>query len=183
MKQLLNVSRVTFLILSIAGIAGVRIAHAADTLDKDARAALNALYESQPAAKALGEKAKAVLVFPSIDKAALLVGGQSGKGVLFSNGNVAGHYRADGVIGGLEVGVQSFSYAMFFMSDIALKDLHTLRGFEIGADPNIVLVDGGAGKEYSTTTVRPDVYSYVYNQKGVMGGIALQGLKITQLEH
>jgi lipid-binding SYLF domain-containing protein len=32
----------------------------------------------------------------------------------------------------------------------------------------------------STTTLAADVYSYVFNQKGLMGGIALQGLKISQ---
>jgi lipid-binding SYLF domain-containing protein len=62
------------------------------------------------------------------------------------------------------------------------KALRTQKGWEIGADPNIVVVDAGAAKDLSTSTVRADVYSYIFNQKGLMGGVALQGSKITQVE-
>jgi lipid-binding SYLF domain-containing protein len=71
---------------------------------------------------------------------------------------------------------------MFFMSDAALENMRTAKGFEIGADPNIVIVDAGAAKEISTSTVQADVYGYVFNQKGLMGGVAVQGLKISKTE-
>jgi lipid-binding SYLF domain-containing protein len=179
MKQLLKVH--TFILIFLTSIG---IAHAApeNALDQDARAALNALYESSPAAKALGEKAKGILVFPDIRKAAFIIGAQSGQGAMFANGKITGHYRADGVLAGLEAGAQSFAYVMFFMSDKALQNLRSTRGFEIGADPNIVIVDAGAAKEISTSTTQADVYGYVFNQKGLMGGIALQGLKITKVQ-
>jgi lipid-binding SYLF domain-containing protein len=180
MQQLLKRHTVVLVLLASLGVAPVALAQ---PLDKDAAAALNALYSASPGAKALGEKAKGILVFPDIKKAAILVGGQTGRGVMFANGKVVGHYRADGVLAGLELGAQSFAYAMFFMSDRALQNLHDSKGFEIGADPNIVLVDGGAAKEISTTTAQADVYGYVFGQKGIMGGIAVQGLKITQLDH
>ncbi len=179
MKQLLKVH--TFILIFLTGIG---IAHAAPekALDQDARAALNALYESSPAARALGEKAKGILVFPDIRKAAFILGAQSGHGVMFANGKVTGHYRADGVLAGLEAGAQSFAYVMFFMSDKALQNLRSTKGFEIGTDPNIVIVDAGAAKEISTSTTQADVYGYVFNQKGLMGGIALKGLKITKVQ-
>jgi lipid-binding SYLF domain-containing protein len=138
------------------------------------------LYASAPAAKALGAQAKGILVFPYIHKAALVVGAQSGDGVMFRNGRIVGHYRVDGLLAGFEAGAQSYGYAMFFMTDAALQRMQTAKGFEIGTDPNIVIVDAGAAKDVSTSTVRADVYSYVFNQKGLMGGIALQGLKITK---
>jgi lipid-binding SYLF domain-containing protein len=177
MKQLLNVVLVLLAGLGIAGVA------AAQSLDKDASAALNTLYKSTPAAKALGAKAKAVLVFPDIKKAAVLIGGQTGQGAMFVDGKVVGHYRADGVLAGLELGAQSFAYVMFFMSDKALQNLHASKGFELGTDPNIVIVDAGAAKNISTTTAQADVYSYIFGQKGIMGGISVEGLKITRLDH
>ncbi len=177
MKQLLKT--ILFLLASL-GIAG---AAAAQSLDKDAAAALDALYKTSPAAKALGEKAKGILVFPDIKKAAVLVGAQTGKGAMFADGKAVGHYRADGVLVGLEAGAQTFAYAMFFMSDKALQSLHDSKGFELGTDPNIVLVDAGAAKNISTATTQADVYGYVFGQKGIMGGIAVQGLKITQLDN
>ena len=179
MKQLLKMQTLILILLAGLGIARVALAQ---PLDQDATATLNALYKSSPAAKALGEKAKGILVFPDIRKAAILVGGQSGKGVMFSGGKAVGHYRADGVLVGLEAGAQSFAYVLFFMSDKALQNLHDQKGFEFGTDPNIVVVDAGAAKNISTTTTQADVYSYVFGQKGLMGGIAVQGLKITQLD-
>src|SRR5262249_35182894 len=165
-------------------LASMGFAHAAPVqpLDQDARAALNALYASSPAAKALGDKAKGVLVFPHVHKAAIVLGGQSGEGAMFANGEIVGHYSVSGPLVGPEVGAQTFAYAMFFMSDSALQDLRSSNGFEIGADPNVVVVDSGAAKEISTTTTRADVYAYVFNQKGLMGGVALQGLTIVSLD-
>lgn len=179
MKQLLKIHTVILMFLASMGFA-----HAAPVqpLDQDARAALNALYDSSPAAKALGEKAKGVLVFPKVHKAAIVLGGQSGEGAMFANGEIVGHYSVSGVLAGLELGAQSFSYAVFFMSDRALQNLHSSNGFELGADPNIVVVDSGAAKELSTTTANADVFAYVYNQKGLMGGVALQGLTIISLD-
>jgi len=69
------------------------------------------------------------------------------------------------------------------MSDKALQSLHESKGFEVGTDPNIVLVDAGAAKNISTTTAQADVYSYIFGQKGLMGGISVEGLKITRLDH
>jgi lipid-binding SYLF domain-containing protein len=183
MRHKLRFEAFVLLLLATIGLAGLRPAYAASAqLDKDAQTALDALYAGSPAAKALGDKAQAILVFPSIHKAAVLVGAQSGDGAMFKDGSVVGHYRVDGLLAGLEAGAQSFGYAMFFMSDAALKTMVTAKGLEIGADPNIVIVDAGAAKEISTRTVQPDVYGYVFNQKGLMGGVALQGLKITRVD-
>jgi lipid-binding SYLF domain-containing protein len=182
MKSLQFKTVLLTLVLATAALVGLSPAYAApaQVLDQDAQAALSDLNASAPGAKALGAQAKAILVFPYIHKAALVVGVQSGDGVMFRNGKIIGHYRVDGLLAGLEAGAQSYGYAMFFMSDAALERMKTAKGFEIGADPNIVVVDAGAAKEVSTSTARADVYSYVFNQKGLMGGIALQGLKITR---
>jgi lipid-binding SYLF domain-containing protein len=173
----------TFLV-AVTALAGQRIAQAAPelSLDGDAKRALTALYESSPDAKALGANAKAILVFPSIQKIGLILGFQFGEGAMFRNGRVIDYYRVDGVLGGLEAGIQSFAYAVFFMSDAALEDMYGSSGFEIGTDPNIVILEAGAAKVISTSNVQPDVYGYVFKQKGLMGGIALQGVKITRLE-
>jgi lipid-binding SYLF domain-containing protein len=170
------------LVLAVAALVALRPVYAASAraIDQQAQAALDSLYVSSPAAKALGANAKAVLVFPDIRKAAFIVGAQSGEGVLFRNAKATRHFRADGVLAGLEAGAQSYAYALFFMSDGALRNLRAAKGFQIGVDPNIVIIDAGAGKEISTTTAQADVYSYVFDQKGLMGGVALQGLKITR---
>ena len=175
MKQLLKLH-----LFALMMLAGASVALAQQT-DADARAALNALYKTSPGARSLAANAKGILVFPEIRKAAFVVGGQGGKGVMFRDGKIVGRYRADGVLVGFEAGVQSFRYVLFFMSDRAQQKLRESKGFELGTDPNIVVTNIGAGANLTTTTAHPDVYSFVFGQKGLMGGIAVQGMKITRL--
>ncbi len=150
-------------------------------LDADARAAYNRLVASVPAAKALGNDAVAVLVFPKITKAGLMVGGQYGDGVLLRGGKPAGYYNTSGASYGLQAGAQQFGYAMFFMNERALKALTEADGFEVGVGPSVVVVDEGMGKSLTTMNAKGDVYAFVFGQKGLMGGVGLQGNKITRL--
>lgn len=175
-------SSIFLLVLVVSALTRLPAAYAASTrpLDEQAKAALASLYQSSPAAKALGEGAKAVLVFPDIHKAAFVIGAQYGDGVLFRDGKVSGHYRVRGVLAGLEAGAESHAYALFFMSEAALAKLGSAKGWEVGADPNIVVADAGAATELTTRTLQSDVYSFVFNQQGLMGGVALQGLRITR---
>ena len=176
MKQLLKLHICVLMMLASVGVAF------AQQTDADARAALNALYKTSPGARSLAANAKCVLVFPEIRKAAFVVGGQGGKGVMFADGKIVGRYRADGALVGFEAGVQSFKYVLFFMSDSALQKLRESKGFELGTDPNIVVTNVGKGTNITTTTVQPDVYSFVFGQRGLMGGIAVQGMKITRVK-
>ncbi|SDS78604.1 lipid-binding SYLF domain-containing protein [Pseudomonas oryzae] len=159
----------------------VRAADAAE-LDRESRAALQSLYAQVPAAKVLGEKAKAILVFPSITKAGLVVGGQYGEGVLFQGGKTAGYYSTAGASYGLQAGVQKYGYAMMFMTDAAFQALNKVEGFEVGIGPTVVVVDEGMAQNATTATMKDDIYAFVFEQKGLMAGIGIQGTKITRLE-
>ena len=159
-------------------------AHAADAaqIDKEARAALESLYAKVPAAKVLGEKAKAILVFPSITKAGLVVGGQYGEGVLLQGGKTTGYYSTAGASYGLQAGVQKYGYAMMFMTDEAFQALKKLEGFEVGVGPTVVVVDEGMARNATTATMKEDIYAFVFGQKGLMAGIGIQGTKITKVD-
>jgi lipid-binding SYLF domain-containing protein len=77
--------------------------------------------------------------------------------------------------------VQSFGYALFFMNDAALKQLDTTRGFEIGVGPSLVVVDQGVAKSMTSNTLTSDVYAFIFDQKGLMAGLGIQGSKITRI--
>lgn len=151
-------------------------------LDQKARTALASLYANTPAAKALADASRGVLVFPAIQKAALIVGGQGGDGVLLIRDRVSAHYSSGGVSVGLEVGAQTFGYAIFFMSNDALRGLETSSGWSLGGGPSFVMVDSGVAKEISTRTANAEIYVFVFNQKGVMGGVSVSGQKITKIK-
>ncbi|MDD5320879.1 MAG: YSC84-related protein [Methylococcales bacterium] len=82
---------------------------------------------------------------------------------------------------GFQAGVQSFSYALFFMDDASLNYLNRSEGWEIGVSPSIVVVDKGLAKSLTTTTAKSGVYAFIFDQKGLMAGIGLQGSKISRI--
>ena len=149
-------------------------------INKDSQAALASLYASVPAAKGLGAKAIAILVFPKITKAGLGIGGLHGDGALMKNGTPVAYYSTSGASVGLQAGVQTYGYALFFMNDKALQQLDAANGFEIGVGPSVVLVDEGKAKQITTTTTKDDIYAFVFSQKGLMAGIGIQGNKINK---
>jgi lipid-binding SYLF domain-containing protein len=157
------------------------IAASAAQIDRDADAALRTLYETMPAAKALAEKAKGILVFPSIVKAGFVVGAQYGDGALLKGGRTVGYYNILAASYGLQAGLQSFAYVMLFMTDSALNYLETSAGFEVGVGPSIVVVDEGMARTMTTTTIQDDVYAFIFGQQGLMAGLGLQGSKITKI--
>jgi lipid-binding SYLF domain-containing protein len=151
-------------------------------LEREARAALQKLTNTVPAAKSLSSSATAVLVFPKVTKAGLGIGGQYGDGVLFRQGKVAGYYNTSGASYGLQAGAQQFGYAMFLMNDKAVSALGANEGFEVGVGPSIVVMDEGKAKTLTTTTAKDDIYAFIFGQKGLMAGLGLQGNKITRLK-
>ncbi len=152
------------------------------TLRTKAHNSLESLYASSLAAQELRKRSVAILVFPDVLRAGLLVGGAGGNGVLFSpNGGVMGYYNVADVSFGLQAGVQSFDQALFFTTHDALKYLDSSAGWSIGVGPTVVVVNEGAAKDFSTTTARADVYAMIYGQGGLMAGIGVQGQKITKL--
>ena len=171
------------LLISILAFTVPRLAAAEEPLVvQDSREALKSLYDGSPGAKALGDKAKGTLVFPNVVKAGFIVGGQSGDGVLFVNGKTVAHYNTSAASIGLQAGAQSFGYALFFMSDAALSDFRKSKNFQIGVGPNIVVIDAGAAKDINNLTSKADVYAVIFDQKGLMAGVGLQGSKITKLK-
>ena len=161
---------------------GISKASQADLLER-AGAALNELYDSSPEAVDLRPSAIGILVFPDIIRAGVIVGGSGGNGVLFSpDGHVLGYYNAAAVSYGLQFGAESYSQAMFLVTPEALKYLDSSGGWSIGAGPHVVVVDKGMGKDLSSTTLRPDVFAFIYGQEGLMGALGIQGQKITKLQ-
>lgn len=158
-------------------------AHAASKseINRKVTAALKTLYETVPGAETLASDAKGILVFPDIVKAGLIVGGQYGDGAMRMKGKTVAYYRSFAGSFGLQAGVQSFGYVLLFMDDKSLEYLENSDGWEIGTGPSVVVLDKGFGKNLSSTTLRKGIYAFIFDQKGLMAGIGLQGSKITRI--
>jgi lipid-binding SYLF domain-containing protein len=150
-------------------------------LAADCEAALAGLYRVQPGTRELGDRARAVLVFPTITQAGLGIGGEYGRGCMIENGDVVGYYNVVGGTFGLQIGGQSFSQAYFFNSPEALKTFRDTKGLELGAGVTAVAASYGANGEITTSTLQKPVVVVSWGQSGLMAGATIEGAKITEI--
>jgi len=155
----------------------------ASDLARDSRAALRDLYAQNPKARSLGSRAKGILVFPEITKGGFMVGGMGGNGALIRpGGGISEFYQTGGLSYGLQAGVQQYGYALFLMDNAAFANLNRSDGWEIGGSPSLVVVDRGVAASLSTATINKGTYAFFFDQRGLMGGLGLQGSKITRIK-
>jgi lipid-binding SYLF domain-containing protein len=162
-------------------IPTLSLAASAGQIDRSATQSLNTLYKSTPGTKTLADKAVGVLVFPSIVKGGFIIAGQFGDGALRKNGKTVAYYRSLAASFGYQAGAQAFGYVLFFMDDDSLRYLENSAGFELGTGPSLVVLDAGFAKNLSTTTLQKGIYAFIFDQKGLMGGVGIQGTKITRI--
>jgi lipid-binding SYLF domain-containing protein len=185
MMKYLNLASILFALVFFSGsliCPDPAVAASAAEINRDVSSALKELYAKSPSAKIMGEKAKGILVFPAIVKGGFIVGGQYGEGALLKGGKTAGYYNTVQASYGLQAGLQKYGYALFLMTDSAVKYINKSDGWEIGVGPTIVVVDTGAAASATTTTLQSEIYAFFFDQKGLMAGIGLQGTKITRIE-
>jgi lipid-binding SYLF domain-containing protein len=161
--------------------ASAAFADNALAIRNDSASALQHLYAAEPSTKELGEKAVAVLVFPKIYKAGLLVGGEHGQGTLFKGKEPIGYYEISAMSLGLQAGAQTFGYALFFMNQKSLSYLEKSDGWALGSGPSLVAWDKSVASSVSTTTLSQDVFAVPFGAQGLMAGMGLEGSKITSI--
>jgi lipid-binding SYLF domain-containing protein len=164
-----------------AGAPAAFAASAAD-LDRDAAQALASLYKANPTAEMIGRKARAILVFPKVLKAGLVFGGSYGEGVLMKGDRVTDYFNSVSASWGLQAGAESYAYAVFLMSDKAVRYLEKSRGWEFGVGPSIVVVNEGVARNLSTSTLKSDAYAYIFDQQGLMASLSIEGTKISHIK-
>lgn len=144
--------------------------------------ALTKLYETSPQSRALVQRAKGVLVFPSVLSASFIVGAQHGKGVLRVRGVDAGYYSTTAGSVGLQAGAQSKAVILLFMTDEALEKFRHSNGWTVGADATVAIANVGANGSIDTNTAHQPIVGFVLNNGGLMAGVSLEGAKITKID-
>ncbi|MCW1924468.1 YSC84-related protein [Luteolibacter arcticus] len=185
LRLLLTAAGLSFACLGLTQCAtGPTTANAsASTISSESRAALRDLYRQNPKARSLGARAKGVLVFPNVTKGGFMLGGMGGNGALVrSDGSISDYYQTGGISYGLQAGVQKYSYALFLMDREAFDNINRADGWEVGSSPTLVIVDEGKSASLSTTTIDSGTYAFFFHQRGLMGGLGLQGSKITRIQ-
>ncbi len=179
-RGLLLTSVFSMLVMGLVA-SGPALAASASEIDHKVTDVLKRLYDTTPGSKILGDKAKGILVFPKIVKAGFLIGGHMGDGALLKQGKTVAYYRSIAASFGLQAGLQAFDYVLMFMDDASLEYMDKSRGWELGTGTSLVVLDKGVAGSLSSTTLRKGVYAFIFDQKGVMAGIGLEGTNIIKI--
>ncbi len=169
-----------FSILSISSISA--FAESTEDLNKNSYQALSMLEKSNPLASDISKKAKAILIFPSIIKAGLVFGGAYGEGILLRDRKLDGYFNSISASFGWQAGAQSYGYIVFLMTDKAIQSAYETRGWAVGIDPSVVVVNEGVAKNLSTSTLKKDAYAFIFDQKGLMVSLDIQGTKVSRIK-
>lgn len=133
--------------------------------------------KQDPAMDALLRSAKGILVVPDYGKAAWIIGGQGGVGVMAEQTS-PGHWSdpAFFTIGGLSIGLQAGgeagAVAYLLMTPRALTPFETRTNkFTLGADAGLTVVNYSSDARITSTNPNADVVVWT-GTKGLFGGIA-----------
>ena len=151
------------------------------SIDANVDSALARLYAQDPSSRELIGKARGVLVFPSIVSAGFVVGGSYGQGALRVRGRTAEYYSTAAGSVGLLAGAESKAVFLLFMTDESLDKFRASKGWTVGADASVTLVNVGANAQIDSKTAQQAIIGYVLTNGGLMANVSLEGTKITPL--
>ena len=157
-------------------------AASAKEIDIKADAALERFCQEVASGKKFLDSAQGVLIFPSVIKAGIGIGGEFGEGALRIAGKTVDYYSTAAASIGFQLGVQSKTVILVFLDKGALKKFRKSSGWEIGVDGAVALVTVGAGGSIDTTNIKEPIVGFVFSNKGLMYNLTLEGSKITKLE-
>ncbi len=124
---------------------------------------------------------KALLIFPSIIKAGIGIGGEYGEGVLRVDGKSVQYYSTASASIGFQLGIQKKSLIIAFMTEKSLNDFRNKNGWKVGVDGSIALINVGIGKDINTETANKPVVGFMFGNKGLMYNLTIEGSKFTKI--
>lgn len=162
------------------GAAPGRAASAA-ALDADGRATMERFFSSVAGSRDLANKAQGILVFPSVVKAGMGIGGEYGEGVLYIRGKPQAYYNVISASIGFQLGVQARSVIIMFMNEQALASFRRTKGWKVGVDGSVAIITVGAGGSVDTQRITAPVVGFILDPKGLMYNLTLEGSKISRI--
>lgn len=138
-----------------------------------AEATAAAFREADSALEVFFDQAYAYAVFPSIGKAAFIIGGAHGKGTVFRDGTPIGKTELSQATVGLQAGGQSYSEVVFFQNESAFERF-TKGDFELAAQASAVMVEQGAA---TGVAYEEGVAVFTHVKGGVMFEASVGGQK------
>jgi lipid-binding SYLF domain-containing protein len=150
-------------------------------IEAEVRATLGRFFREVGSSRELANQAVAILVFPTVVKAGFGIGGEYGEGALHIRGRTAGYYNIISGSIGFQLGAQARSVIIMFMTDSALAGFERTDGWKVGVDGSIAVITIGAGGAIDTNSISSPIIGFIFDQKGLMYNLTLEGSKITRI--
>lgn len=141
------------------------------TIHDDVQAALSRLDAEDPGLKRILKKAYGYAVFPSVGKAALLIGGAWGRGEVYERGKPIGYATIAQTTIGVQIGGDTFTEVLVFESKESLDRFKRGRT-AFAANASAVLVKAGAG---GSADFEKGIAVYAYSEGGMLLEAAIGG--------
>jgi lipid-binding SYLF domain-containing protein len=168
-------------LFAIMGSAPRTEASSAARIDADVQATLRDFFSQVRGSRELVAKSAAVLVFPSVIKAGMGIGGEYGEGALLIRNRSVEYYNTISASIGFQLGAQARSVIIVFMTPEALAGFRRVDGWKVGVDGSVALVTVGVGGSIDTTTIANPIVGFIFDGKGLMYNLTLEGSKITRI--
>ncbi len=183
MRSLVKFSLFIALSLAIASFSSAPgKAATAGEINADAAATMQKLYGRVGSSYDLASRAAGILVFPSVVKAGMGIGGEYGEGVLLIGNRPAAYYNTISASIGFQLGAQARSVVIMFMTPQSLDSFRRKQGWKVGVDGSVALVTLGAGGAIDTNTINKPVIGFILDGKGLMYNLTLEGSKISRID-
>jgi lipid-binding SYLF domain-containing protein len=167
--------------LAVAGSATGSQAGSGPEIDANVDATLRAFTYQIGGARELLAKSVAVLVFPTVIKAGIGFGGEYGEGALLMGGRTVGYYNTISASVGFQLGAQARSVIIIFMTPEALAGFRRVHGWKVGVDGSVALITVGVGGSIDSSKIVSPIVGFIFDGKGLMYNLTLEGSKITRI--
>jgi len=159
----------------------ITFAKTAQEINKEVDAAIEKFKKEVPGGANFLPKTKGYLVFPSVIKAGLIVGGKYDEGALRVNGTTKHYYDMTAASIGFQAGAQEYSMLIAYLSDASLDNFVRSNGWEAGVDGSITISDWGKSKDVSSMSFEKPIIAFIYNEKGLMASVSIAGTKFRRI--
>ncbi len=181
MKTFKNMSCCLIIVFSFLSFSQTSVAASAEEIEIGVDATLDRFRDEVSGGNKFLQKAKGVLVFPSVIKAGFVVGGEYGEGALRIGGKTVEYYSTAGASLGFQLGAQSKSVVLVFLTKKALSDFRKSDGWKVGVDGSVAIVEWGVGEDINTIDFNDPIAGFVFSNKGLMYNLTLEGSKFTKI--
>jgi lipid-binding SYLF domain-containing protein len=172
MKLIRICALATLLLTTTVGLAQSR---KDQKIMQDAQKAKTTLLETSPGLERFFEDSAGYVIFPNVGKGGFIIGGASGNGVVYEDGEPVGMADLKKLNIGLQAGGQAIIEVIFFETDVDLQRFKTEK-FQFAAETSAVALKSGIA---FNAKYKDGVAVFALPKAGLMADASVGGQKFS----